>query len=236
MSTFVLVHGGWHGGWCWRKVAPPLRAAGHEVHTPTLTGTGERAHLAGPDVDLSTHIQDVRGLLRCEDLTGVVLVGHSSSGAVITGVGAAEPARLRRLVYLDAFVPRAGESVLDLLPEARREFFVGRALGGSVPLDPDVALDGWLVTDPADRDWMRPRLTSQPLGGLSHPLPADPPPELPRTYLHARQGPTVATFAPFAERAASEGWTLRPLDTGHDAMITKPDRVVELLSEAALSA
>src|SRR5580700_2534506 len=100
-ATYVLVHGGGHGGWCWQRVVPLLRAAGHEVYTPTLTGLGERSHLLRPDIDLDTHIADVVGVLRYEDLTDVILVGHSYGGMVITGVADRALARIGQLVYLD---------------------------------------------------------------------------------------------------------------------------------------
>jgi pimeloyl-ACP methyl ester carboxylesterase len=108
MATYALVHGAWHGGWCWKKVTPLLRAAGHEVFAPTLTGLGERAHLLTPAVDPETHIDDVLGVLHYEDLRQVVLVGHSYGGTVITGVAARAADRIGHLVYLDAFVPLGG--------------------------------------------------------------------------------------------------------------------------------
>src|SRR3712207_1095869 len=109
MATYVLVHGAWHGGWCWKRVMPLLRAAGHDVFAPTLTGLGERSHLAGPDVGLETHVQDVLGVLAYEDLEGVILVGHSLAGSVITPVAERAPGRVAQLVYLDAAVPSDGE-------------------------------------------------------------------------------------------------------------------------------
>ena len=116
MTTFVLVHGAWHGGWCYKRVARLLREAGHEVYTPTLTGLGERAHLMSRSIDLGTHIQDVVGVIRCEELSGVVLCGHSYGGMVIAGVAEQIAATIRSLVYLDAFVPESGKSVFDYLP------------------------------------------------------------------------------------------------------------------------
>lgn len=235
-ATFVLVHGGWHGGWCWRKVVGPLRAAGHEVHAPTLTGLGERAHLARPDVGLDTHVQDVLALLEAEDLVDVVLVGHSGAGPVITGVGARVPSRLRRLVYLDAFVPEPGQSVLDWLPPTRRELFERQARdhgqGWLVPLDWDAAMDGWGVADPADREWMRPRLAPQPLATLSRPLAVRAPTGVPCSYVSCRRNPVAAVFEPFAERARTdaERWRVHDLDSGHDAMIEAPDQLVAVLT------
>ena len=116
MATFVVAHGAWSAGWAWKKMRPRLRERGHELWTPTYTGLGERAHLATPDITLDTHIQDVCGLLVMEDLRDVILVGHSYGGMVATGVADRETARIARLVYLDAFVPRDGQSVLDLQP------------------------------------------------------------------------------------------------------------------------
>ena len=116
--TFVLVHGAWHGGWCWRFVRDLLEKSGHRVHAPSLTGLGERKHLARPDIDLDTHIADIVSLLEMEDLSDVVLVGHSYGGMVITGVADRAPERIGRLVYLDAFVPEDGKCTLDyVVPE-----------------------------------------------------------------------------------------------------------------------
>ena len=114
MATYVLVHGAWHGGWCWNRVAPLLRDKGHDVYTPTLTGLGERVHLATPEVDLSTHVTDVVNVIEFEDLRNVVLMGHSYGGQVITGVAGAIPERIGQLVYLDASLPNDGESLSQL--------------------------------------------------------------------------------------------------------------------------
>ncbi len=108
-ATFVLVHPAWFGGWCWGKVTPLLRDRGHDVYTPTLTGLGERAHLANPEISLATHIEDVVNVLEFEDLQRVILVGNSSGGMVITGVADRVPERLAQVVYLDAFVPEDGQ-------------------------------------------------------------------------------------------------------------------------------
>lgn len=119
MPTFVLVHPAWFGGWCWKKVVPALQSAGHTVHTPTLTGLGERAHLAGPEVGLGTHIADVVSALVFEDLDAVTLVGSSSGGTVVTAVADSVPERIERVVYLDAFVPADGQSTSDLVAPDR---------------------------------------------------------------------------------------------------------------------
>ena len=144
MVTFVLVHPAWLGGWCWRKVTPLLRARGHEVFTPTLTGLGERSHLAKRDIGLETHIQDVVNVLEYEDLSRVILVANSSGGVVITGVADRLPERIARLVYVDAFVPEDGQSLLDIIPPERRPVMESlvRTEG-----------QGWLLPRFAPRPW-----------------------------------------------------------------------------------
>lgn len=230
VPTVVLVHGGWHGGWCWRRVAALLRAAGRDVRTPTLTGTGDRAHLARPDTGLATHVADVVAVLELDDLHEVLLVGHSSSGAVISGVAQRVPRRLAALCYLDAFVPEPGRSVLDLLPPARREHFLALVRDGRIVLDPEAARDGWAVRDPADRAWVGSRLRLHPLGGLVDPLPDGPVPDLPKVFVHCTDKPGGDAFAGFAAAARSEpGWRLHELATGHDAMVTAPTALADLL-------
>src|ERR1700704_1085203 len=121
MSTYVLVHGAWHGSWCWKRVRKALQAQGHEVFTPTLTGVGERSHLLSLQINLETHVNDVVSLIQWEELSDVVLCGHSYGGCVISGVADKMPSRLRALVYLDAFVLENGESLHDTLPPGQRD-------------------------------------------------------------------------------------------------------------------
>lgn len=233
MTTFVLVHGGWHGGWCWRRVAPLLRERGHDVRAPTLTGLGDRAHLARPHTGLALHVRDVLAVLDLDDLRDVVLVGHSSSGAVITGVAQRAPERVRELVHLDSFVPRPGESVFDLLPPQRREHFEGLVdAAGRIVLDPGAAMDGWAVTDPDDRAWVGPRLRPHPVGGLADALPIIEVPDLPRRYVHCTVKPRGDSFAGFADAASTDpGWRFDTLSTGHDAMVTAPKELADLLCD-----
>ena len=129
-ATFVLVHPAWFGGWCWKKVIPLLRARGYDVFAPTLTGLGDRAHLARPEIGLNTHVEDVANLLKYEDLSGVVLVGNSSGGMVITGVSDRMPERIAHVVYLDAFVPQDGQSMLDMQVSRRADDDAVPGLGG----------------------------------------------------------------------------------------------------------
>jgi pimeloyl-ACP methyl ester carboxylesterase len=237
MATYVLVHGAWHGGWCWRKVTPLLRAEGHEVYAPTLTGLGERVHLATPEVGLDTHVQDVRNLLEYEDLSGVVLVGHSYGGFVIAGVAEQAPERLTHLVYLDAQVAHDGQASNDLVPPERRavaaEAVRLRGEGWRLPIDIGPTLDGYGIVDPAERRWMAERLVPHPWKTGTDPLrlPTGRGQSLPRTFILCtrRVSPSLG-----AERARSEpGWRFRAIDTGHDAMVTAPRELADLLLEVA---
>jgi pimeloyl-ACP methyl ester carboxylesterase len=229
-STFVLVHGAGAGGWHWRKLIPLLRAAGHAVYAPTLTGCGERAHLNHADITLEMHIQDVVGLLECEELRGVVLVGHSYGGNVITGVAEHAHARLAELVYLDANVPRDGESLVDLTGQDAATFRERAARRGeqwhrlnlvfpALPaaeapvtaemLAPLVA--NGLLSE-ADRDWLVRRFVPHPAQTYLDPVRLRHPAALalPRTYI----------YCTFAARAKAEpGWRYREVVSGHDAQV-----------------
>ena len=233
MATFVLVPGGGLGGWCWTRVAPRLRAAGNAVYTPTLTGLGERAHLLTPAVGLETHIQDVLALLYYEDLTDVVLVGHSYAGMVITGVADRATGRLARLVYLDAVVPRSGESNLDLLsPQGRdrireqvRMAGDGWRLPGRYIFEQATRAGDWSDADVA---WARARFCDQPFPPDGHRLwlrSAGTPP-LPRTYIRCARSPV----SPSVARVRDEpGWCITELDSAHYPMITHPRETADLL-------
>ena len=177
--VYVLVHPAWFGGWCWWKVAPLLRAAGHRVVTPTLTGLGEREHLASAEVGLATHIDDVVNVVVFEDLADVVLVGNSSSGAVITGVRDRIPGRLRRVVYLDSFVPSDGQSILELIPPERREAMEalvkeeggGWSLPRFAPAPWELFVpQAWEVRDDGDLERILARLRPTPFRHFSDPL------------------------------------------------------------------
>jgi pimeloyl-ACP methyl ester carboxylesterase len=243
-ATFVLVHPAWHGGWCWRKVKPLLQARGHDVHTPTLTGLGERSHLAHPEVGLETHIEDVRNVLKYEDLSRVILVGHSSSGVVITGVADRAPERLAHLVYLDAFVPENGQSMMNLIPPNRLQGIEARVQSeGKGWLLPSLApapwdqfvRDAWGVTDDADRRWMVARLGPTPFKHFTDQVrrsnaAAE---TLPRTYIRCLQWPNPM-YDRYAETARKGGvWRYRELATSHLAFITMPRELADLLLEIA---
>jgi pimeloyl-ACP methyl ester carboxylesterase len=212
-----LVHGAHAGGWWWGETRDLLRAAGHQVHAPTLTGLGERAHLAVARLGLSTHVADVVGLLRCEGLNEVVLVGCSYGGMVITGVAGVVPQRLASLVYVDALVPRGGEAAVDLFAADRRAAVLDLAARGelAIPLGPE-----------ADA-----RLSPQPIRTFLEPsLPGDPSP-LPRSFIRFTD-PPHPSIASSADRVLAEtGWTYREMAGRHTAARDKPREFTALLLE-----
>ncbi len=232
MADFVLVHGAWHGAWCWRKIVPPLWAAGHRVFAVTLTGVGDRAHLLSKAVTLDTHIADVVAVIETEELLDPIVVGHSYGGVVITGVADRLAARLRHLVYLDAVVLHPGESWSSAHPvevqAARRQAI---AEHGMLPA-PDPALFG---LSGADRAWVARRQTPHPGSVYDSPLNFDPQrmQGLPRTFIDCTS-PALATIAAARERVRHEpGWNVLEIATGHDAMISAPQELVEILSNLA---
>lgn len=243
MATFVLVHPAWFGGWCWKKVIPLLRGRGHEVFAPTLTGLGERAHLASPEVGLETHIQDVMNLLEFEDLRDIILVGNSSGGMVITGVADSAPERIAHVVYLDAFVPQDNQSMLDIIVPDRRlamEALVQREGNGwLLPRFAPAAWDkfvpeAWTVTDKVDLDWLLTRLRPTPFGhfkqavGRKNPT-AD---KLPRTFIRTQwPHPGFDRYAEAARHAT--GWRVREIASSHLPYVTHPRELTELLLEVA---
>jgi pimeloyl-ACP methyl ester carboxylesterase len=225
--TFLVAHGAWSAGWAWKKMHPLMQAAGHRLVTPTYTGLGERAHLAAPSIDLDTHIQDMLGVLEFEDLRDVVLIGHSYGGMVATGVAARVPERIRRLVYLDAFVPRDGQSLFDLVGPAGREAMRSRAEDGwRVPPNPTPG-----DTSAEDLAWLTPRRVAQPLRCFETPVRL-PQGEsgMPRDYIYCtRIGPTD-TFRPFADRARAEaGWGYHEMDASHSPHVTAPEGLMRVL-------
>ena len=248
MAAFVLVHGAWHGGWCWRKLTPLLTAAGHQVFTPTLTGLGERSHLAAPDVGLATHVQDVVNGLEFEDLRAVVLVGHSYGGMVISGVAGAAAERLAQLVYLDAYVPRHGQSMVDLVPPERldgmrrrvRDEGLGWLLPSFAPEPWEVTVrDRYLVADEDEVRWIARRLVGQPFKTMTENVrdPEDDAARLPRAYIRCLRYPNPAFDRCYAEAAASpSGWRAFELPTSHDAMVTAPRELADILLQVVQAA
>jgi pimeloyl-ACP methyl ester carboxylesterase len=240
---FVLVHPAWLGGWCWRKAAPLLRAHGHEVYTPTLTGLGERAHLIHRDVGLATHVEDIVSVLECEDLRNVILVGNSSGGMVITGVAERAPERLAQLVYLDAFVPGDGQSLVDLLPGERRaalaRFVEAEGEGWLLPrFAPQpwdaIVRDAWGVASAEDRAWMAPRLRPTPYRHFTDALRLGNPAtaKIGRTYvrcLYFQPGRHAAFDGHAAMARETPGWRYRGLEATHLPYVTHPAELADVL-------
>ncbi len=226
MATIVLVHGGTVGGWGWKQVRQYLQAAGHEVYTPTLTGLGERVHLASPDVSLETHIQDVVNVLTYEDLHDVVLVGHSYGGMVITGVADRIDERIQQLVYLDAQVPHDGESVADLTVHAGSE---AQSAPMVVAMRAARAEGQWQVRLPAGAD---PRASPALVNTSYEPIHLTrPPATLPRSFIRCVvPSPYYPLMAVSEQRARTEpGWRYYELATNHLAQLSAPRDTADLL-------
>ncbi len=234
-TTFVLVHGAWHGGWCYKRVAAPLRARGHEVYTPTLTGLADRSHLLSAAVNLSTHITDIVNLLRWEELTDVVLCGHSYGGMVITGVVGLCPERIRSVVYLDAYLPEEGQSLIDTVPDEQlRGLLTAAARNGGISIPPFSA-ERFGVSNPRDRAWVDAQCTPQPWGTILEGVSGRGALERigKRTYIYA-EGYTSSSFTATYERLKVDpSWIVRTAPCGHDVMVDMPDLLVDLLLEAA---
>lgn len=247
MTAFVLVHGAFHGGWCWERVTPALVGAGHQAYAPSLAGLGDQAHRRSADVGVDTHAADIVGLIEREDLIDVVLVGHSYAGMVITAVADRIPDRIAHLVYIDTFVPRDGEAIADIMPmqvTAFREAAMASGDGWCVPppeMPPGVA-GIYGVTDESDMRWVRSMQTAQSLKTFEQPLRLKSPESvaaIPLTRIHCTEGGAeykrlrrvamARTFpSPDDPRAR-----VRTLPTGHDCMITMPRELAELLLELA---
>lgn len=241
MATYVLVHGGGHGGWCYQPVARILRAKGHDVYTPTLTGLGEREHLLSPAVDLDMHITDVVKVLQFEDLHDVILVGHSYGGMVVTGVADRVPDRIGNIVYLDAAYPFNGQSLVDVAGEfilASRK--TGRVVDGvELVLFPgEDPLGFYGVTDPGQIAWMKPKLTPHPFKCFEQKLMLRNEEKMRRIpvsiFVTNVQKDTLTAEMRAGARALSQGRFFE-IDTGHDLMISAPRETADGLLKIAAS-
>lgn len=236
MASFVLVHGAWHGGWCWRYVREPLLDAGHRVFTPSLTGLGDRCHLAGPDNDLETHVNDIVNLIAFEELEDVVLCGHSYAGLVITHVADRVGDRLKALVYLDGFIPKGAESEADFLGADYFQRYIEAAEregeGWAMPAVPAAKLG---VTDPERAAWIDRHCTPMALRCFQQGLPQSGGAwRVPRRHCVVTRDHPGEHFRRLAERCRREGgWTVIELPCGHDAMAILPERLARILTEAA---
>lgn len=232
-ANFVLVHGAWHGGWCWRRVADRLRGLGHTVFTPTLTGLGERAHLLSAGVGLETHIADVVNVLSWEGLGEVVLCGHSYGGFVISGVAEKMAAAIRSIVFLDAFVPRNGESVFALTSPAVKEAILGAQARGDLGIPPRPA-EAFGV-NPADRNWVDRLCVPQPLATMTDAIALTGAVEriARKTYIRARSYANPGFDRALATLRAAPSWRTLEVPSGHDVMIDAPDELAQILLDAA---
>jgi pimeloyl-ACP methyl ester carboxylesterase len=236
MATYLLVHGAWHGGWCWQRVADRLRAAGHIVFTPTLTGLGERAHLAGPDVDLDCHINDVLGVVDMEELEDVILCGHSYGGQVITPVLDRRVDRFRAAVWLDAFVPKDGQSLMDGWPPERAQHIREQvATSGDGWKVPPMSPEYFGVMDPDDAAWITRRCVPQPLKTFSQAVHLTGAWETvaKKMYILAELHPN-SSFDRFSVPLSEKpDWDVRSVASGHDVMVDTPDLLTEIFLELA---
>jgi len=228
MATFVLVHGTTGGGWVWKRIAKRLKDAGHVVYRPTLTGLGERVHLATRDVGLATHIQDIVNVITYEELSDIILVGHSYGGIVVDGVAEAIPERIREIVYLDAVIAQDGESVADCVgPEARARFSSQVAEQG----------DGWLIPVQRGPNDLPGKNTPHPWKSWSDPIHRSNPAAaaIPRIYLRciADKQPGSdweKTTATSWQRAQANGWRLVEVDTVHQISPDPEPKAAALLA------
>ncbi len=232
-ATFVLVHGAWHGGWCYARVAELLRARGARVFTPTLTGLGERVHLASTAITLTTHVADVVNVLRYEDLNGVVLLGHSYGGMVISGVVEAVPERIAALVFLDAFIPESGQWLLDLVPGSQRarQLEAAAANGGFIPPIPAANFG----VNEADRAYVDAQCVPQPLETMREPMVLTGARErvAHKTYLRAGTYRSHPFDAARDRCLGAPDWVVETIPSGHDVMLDAPAELAAALLAAA---
>jgi pimeloyl-ACP methyl ester carboxylesterase len=231
--TFVLVHGAWHGGWCWRRVADRLRRAGHAVLTPTLSGLGERSHLLQSGIDLATHVADIVNVMQWERLADVVLCGHSYGGFVISGVAEVIPDAIRAIVFLDAFLPENGDTILKLTGPAVRDAIRAALQRGELAVPPRPA-EAFGV-NAADRQWVDSLCVPQPIGTFTSPIALSGAREriARKTYIRAKAYDNPAFDRALSVAQSDPSWRCYEIACGHDVMVDRPDRLSELLLQAA---
>jgi pimeloyl-ACP methyl ester carboxylesterase len=235
VAKFVLVHGAWHGGWCFDLVAKRLRSEGYDVYTPTLTGLGERSHLLDDKTDLNTHIQDILNVIKWQDLDQIILCGHSYGGMIVTGVADAVPEKIANLVYLDAYVPKDGESIWDFMSDERKQILLSDAkpYNGRAIRAPPPAHFG---VDPRNQAWVADKMTPQPMLTLTQPIRirGGYGPTRKRVYVYATGPSSMEGFYP--ELKDDPAWDVKMTECGHDQMVDAPDKVAEILIQAATCA
>lgn len=227
----LLLHGSWHGGWCWDRLRPVLEARGHQIWAPTLAGLGERAMEAGPETGLAVHVEQIADMVTSEDLKDLVIVGHSYAGLLMVALAEKIANRIRHFVYLDALVPNDGQSAFDLMPGVEEGFRRRMGEAGSGFLVPPLPPEIMGVTAADDVAWMRALLTPMPICTHSEKVVA---PDrraatIPSSYIRCLQFSLGEKYAVWAK---GQSWPVFELDTGHDAMLTEPKLLADLIERA----
>ncbi|HZC56949.1 MAG TPA: alpha/beta hydrolase [Xanthobacteraceae bacterium] len=231
--TFVLVHGAWQGGWCWQRVADRLRGNGHKVFTPTLTGLGERSHLLRQGIDIGTHITDVVNVMKWEQLTDIVLCGHSYGGFVISGVAELMAPAIRSIVFLDAFLPNDGDTIRNLTSSAVQDAIGAALQSGALGMPPRPA--EFFGVNAADREWVDSLCVPQPVGTFTDKIALTGARDkiARKTYIRAKNYANPGFDRAVTAVKSDPSWRLREAPSGHDVMVDAPERLTELLLEAA---
>jgi pimeloyl-ACP methyl ester carboxylesterase len=231
--TFVLVHGAWHGGWCWRRVSDLLERQGHKVFTPTLTGLGERSHLLRAGINVSTHVTDVVNLLKWEGLSNVVLCGHSYGGLVVSGVAEKSAASISSIVFLDAFVPENSDSMAGLTSQAVRDNLKIASERGDLGV-PARSAAAFLVNE-KDQAWVDSLCVPQPIGTMTEKMTLTGARERisKKSYIRAVAYPNPGFDVAYARVKADRSWRTYEVPCGHDVMVDMPERLAEILLEVA---
>jgi pimeloyl-ACP methyl ester carboxylesterase len=231
--TFVLVHGAWHGGWCWRRVADLLVARGHRVFTPTMTGLGERSHLFDGTITLATHIADIVNVIKWEDLREIVLCGHSYGGFVVSGVAEQMPKAITAIVFIDAFVPAAGEALVELTRPATRDLIRAAMQRGETGVPAPAA--AYFNVNEKDRAWVDAMCTPHPIATMLDKIALTGAVEriTKKAYVRASAYPNSGFDAALAKLKGNAAWRTYEVACGHDIMVDMPERLAEILEEVA---
>ena len=231
-KTFLLVHGAWHGGWCWRRVADLMESRGHKVFAPTMTGLGERSNFLVKGIDVSTHVTDIANVIAWENLSDIVLVGHSYGGTIINGVAERMSDKIASIVFLDAFLPENGERLVEKSTPAFRESIAAAIGRGEIAFkSPPASAFG--VGD-GDRAWVDGKMTPQPSATFTEAAVYTGARDKIRrkTFIRAMQHNSPTFDANLAKAKADPGWTTHELACGHDVMVIQPERLAALLLDA----
>ena len=231
--TFVLVHGAWHGGWCWRRVADLLEKKGHKVFVPTMTGLGACSHMMSKDINLTTHITDIANLIKWDDLSDIVLVGHSYGGFIISGVAEQVGDKIGSIVFLDAFYPDSGDSLASASSQPVREAIAAATGRGEIGLKPVPA--AVFRVNEKDRAWVDSKCTPHPMGTLTDKIAHAGAREkiAKKTYVRAKGYPSVPFDAALDKIKANSAWKTFEMTAGHDAMVDQPQELTDILLQVA---